>query len=155
MRRLRHLPVIAGTIGALGVATRMVLPDYFRTRAIDAFTPLPTRAPVLEPLTMALLSIGASTAMALLAAIFISYVRREAPRVIGGLAAPFILGYLSTVPVYRYVYSAFPGADHVSIPGVYRWSGLLAVATGLIICGLLRLWVAPSTATTPIYPPEA
>jgi hypothetical protein len=155
MRLPGHLPVIAGTIGAFAVAARMVLPDYFRVRASDALAPFPTRAPILDPLTMALLSIGASTAMALLAVIFTSYVRREAPRVIGGLSAPFILGYLSTVPVYRYVYSAFPDADHVSIPGVYRWSGFLAVATALVICGLLRLWLTPSTTITRTSPPEA
>jgi len=156
MTHLRHLPVLSGVLTAFAVATLIVLPEYRRVRAIIDVSSRPTESVPMDPLVMATLSVGAATLTALAALLFVSRVRRESFRVVGALVAPVILGFVATVPVYRYVYGAFPGADHVAIPSVYRWSGPAAIASALIIWGLLHMWLTPTTTTAhESAPPEA
>ncbi len=145
MTHRRHLPVLSGVLTAIAVATVIVLPEYRRVHAIVDVSSIPTDSGPMDPVVMATLSIGATTLTALAALLFVSRVRRESFRVVGALIAPVVLGFVATIPMYRYVYGAFPGADHVAIPSVYRWSGPAAIASALIIWGLLHLWLTPTT----------
>ena len=156
MTHLRIVPEIAGGLTALVVSTLLVLPEYRRVRAIEAASPVTAGSPSMDALTMASLAVGATTLLGVLAVLFVSRVRRESFRVIGGLCAPAVLGFLSAQPVYHYVYSQFPAAGHVSIPAAYRWSGPAAIATALITWGLLHLCIRPTkTATRTASRPEA
>ena len=148
MKRPHSFPVLAGGFSAFVVSTLFVLPEYRRVRAIDSASATSAGLTSMDALTMASLSVGAATILGFLAVLFVTRVRRESLRVIGGLVAPAALGFLSAQPAYYYVYRQFPGADHVSIPAVYRWSGPAAIAAALIIWGLLHLCLRPTTTAT-------